>query len=71
MPGVAVSSGSACQSAVPGPSHVLAAMGLGSDAASESIRFSVGRPTTEAEIDTAVEEIVNAVGRVRALSDHK
>jgi cysteine desulfurase len=69
MPGVAVSSGSACQSAVPGPSHVLAAMGLGSDAASESIRFSVGRPTTGAEIDSAVGQIINAVSRVRALSD--
>jgi cysteine desulfurase len=71
MPGVAVSSGSACQSAVPGPSHVLAAMGLGSDAASESIRFSIGRPTTAMEIDTAAEQVINAVGRVRALSDRK
>jgi cysteine desulfurase len=71
MPGVAVSSGSACQSAVPGPSHVLAAMGLSSAAASESIRFSVGRPTTGVEIDTAVEQIINAVGRVRALSDRE
>jgi cysteine desulfurase len=69
MPGVAVSSGSACQSAVPGPSHVLAAMGLSADAASESIRFSVGRPTTGTEVDAAVEQIIHAVGRIRALSD--
>jgi cysteine desulfurase len=66
MPEVAVSSGSACTSAVPEPSHVLVAMGLDRDAAEESIRFSLGRPTTGADIDRAVDEVVRAVGAVRS-----
>jgi len=68
MPEVAVSSGSACTSAVPEPSHVLVAMGLDRDAAEESIRFSLGRPTTGADIDGAVDEVVRAVGAVRSAS---
>ena len=47
MPDVEVSSGSACQAAVPAPSHVLLAMGYDTTSASECLRFSVGRPTTE------------------------
>jgi cysteine desulfurase len=66
MPEVAVSSGSACTSAVPEPSHVLVAMGLDHDAAEESLRFSLGRPTTDADIDGAVDEVVRAVGSVRS-----
>lgn len=64
-PEVAVSSGSACTSAVPSPSHVLVAMGLDRDAAEESLRFSLGRPTTEQEIMTAVDEVVHGVETVR------
>ena len=67
MPEVAVSSGSACQSFVPGPSHVLSAMGRSVTAASESIRFSIGRPTTVGEIDRAVSLVTGAVERVRTL----
>lgn len=68
QPDVAMSSGSACQSAVPTPSHVLLAMGLTSTEASESIRISLGRPTTEAEILQAVEKISVAAIRVRELT---
>src|SRR6266542_5520354 len=68
MPDVEVSSGSACQSAVPAPSHVLRAMGYDTAAASECLRFSVGRPTTEDEIVFAVDRVVRAVSRVRPLT---
>jgi cysteine desulfurase len=68
MPDVEVSSGSACQSAVPAPSHVLLAMGYDTTSASESVRFSVGRPTTEEEVTFAVQRVTEAVTRVRALT---
>jgi len=68
MPGVMVSAGSACQSAVPTHSHVLLAMGLGATQASESLRISLGRPTTSDEISMAVEQIASAVTRVRELT---
>lgn len=63
--GVEISSGSACSSATMGPSHVLTAMGLTRDAADESIRVSFGRPSTEADVDTAVTEITRAAVFVR------
>lgn len=66
-PRVAISSGSACTAAVPSPSHVLLAMGLDTDAASECLRFSLGIDTTEAEIDAAAVEIAAGVDRVREL----
>lgn len=65
MPEIMVSAGSACQSAAPTPSHVLLAMGMGSKEASESLRVSLGRPTTEEEISIAIEQIASAVTRVR------
>jgi cysteine desulfurase len=68
MPDVEVSSGSACQSAVPEPSHVLLAMGYDRRSASECLRFSVGRPTTEHEISFAVSRVKAAVTRIRAMS---
>jgi cysteine desulfurase len=64
-PSVLVSSGSACTSMVPAPSHVLTAMGMDATAAEESLRISVGRPTTTTEIDDAVELLSDAIGRVR------
>lgn len=64
-PHVAASTGSACTSAVPAPSHVLLAIGLGHAAASESIRFSFGRFTTAEEIDRAVEALVASADKVR------
>lgn len=65
-PRVAVSSGSACTSATPEPSHVLLAMGRSWEAAHESIRFGVGRQTTEAEVLAAVEGLHEAAMRLDA-----
>lgn len=64
---VAASTGSACQNAVPEPSHVLLAMGLTSAQADQSLRFSIGRGTTAQDISDAVEDIVQAVTRIRDL----
>jgi cysteine desulfurase len=68
MPDVLVSSGSACQSAVPSPSHVLLAMGRDRVEASESLRISLGRPTTDDEIAEAASSIIAAVTRVREMT---
>jgi len=68
MDPVAVSTGSACSSGAIEPSHVLLAMGLSRDEAFESVRFSLGRFTTEAEIDAAIRQAVKAVDYVRAMT---
>ena len=68
MDPVAVSTGSACSSGSIEPSEVLLAMGLTRDAAFESVRFSLGRFTTEDDIDLAVESTVAAVERVREMT---
>ena len=64
---VAVSSGSACASASPEPSHVILALGVGSDLAHASIRFGVGRGNTEAEIDYVIDLVAEKVKGLRAL----
>jgi cysteine desulfurase len=68
LPDVALSSGSACTSATLEPSHVLRAIGLPDDAAHASIRFGIGRFTTEADIEYAIERVVHEVRRLRELS---
>jgi cysteine desulfurase len=68
VPDVAVSSGSACTSASLEPSYVLRALGVGDELAHSSIRFSVGRFTTEQEVDAAADEIIKTVNRLRAMS---
>jgi cysteine desulfurase len=70
-PRVAMSVGSACTAAVPAPSHVLLAMGIAPRAASETVRLSLGRETTEAEIDAAATAIGKAVGRVRIMTSDR
>ena len=65
---VAVSSGSACTSASLEPSYVLRALGVDEDMAHTSIRFGIGRFTTEAEIDRAVELTVQQVEKLREMS---
>ncbi len=64
---LALSSGSACTSASIEPSYVLRAMGLDENLAHSSLRFSVGRFTTEEEVDFAIKTIRSAVGTVRAI----
>lgn len=63
---IAISTGSACSSALPSPSHVLQAMGLTAQEASASFRFSLGRFSTEEEVDYIVEQVQLHVGMYRA-----
>ncbi|GAA3698927.1 IscS subfamily cysteine desulfurase [Oceanisphaera sediminis] len=65
---LAVSSGSACTSASLEPSYVLRALGLNDELAHSSIRFSIGRFTTEEQIDYAVRLVNEAIGRLRDMS---
>jgi cysteine desulfurase len=66
--GLACSVGAACSSGAVEPSHVLTAIGLSQEQAKSSLRFSLGRHTTESEIDIALDVIPAAVAQLRALS---
>jgi len=63
---IAVSSGSACTSADPEPSHVLRAMGISEALSRASVRFGLGRMTTEVEVDFAAQYFADTVARLRA-----
>jgi len=65
---LAVSSGSACTSANPQPSHVLRALGLSDDAVRSSLRFGLGRFNTADEVESAIETVCDSVNRLRKMS---
>ncbi len=65
---IALSSGSACTSATLEPSYVLRALGVGSDLAHSSIRFGIGRFTTEEEVEYTIDRMIKAVNHLREMS---
>jgi cysteine desulfurase len=67
-PDLAVAAGSACSSAAPGPSHVLTAIGIPPELAECSLRLSVGRFTTDAEVEAAARQLCEAALRVARLT---
>jgi len=68
LPDLAVSSGSACTSASLEPSYVLRALGMNDELAHSSLRFSIGRFTTEEDVDQAITSVRAAVNKLRELS---
>lgn len=67
MAGIAASSGSACTTGSSQPSHVLSALGIGPETARRSLRLTLGKDNTLAEIDRAIDAIVESVGRIRSI----
>jgi len=65
---IALSSGSACTSATLEPSYVLRALGVGSDLAHSSLRFGLGRFTTDEQVDYTIKRIVEIVTKLREMS---
>jgi cysteine desulfurase len=68
LEGIAVSTGSACSSGTLEPSHVLKAMGLSAARAQSSLRFSLGRGNTEAEVERVLDVLPAAVEKLRRLT---
>lgn len=68
LQGMACSTGSACSAGAVEPSHVLTALGLSPERARSSLRFSLGRQNTEAQVDALLEVLPGVVERLRALS---
>jgi cysteine desulfurase len=71
LQGVCASTGSACTSGTLEPSHVLTAMGVASDIAQGSIRFSLGEENTDEEVDYCINILPEIVKRLRAMSPLK
>ena len=70
MEGIAVSSGAACAAGSTDPSHVLAAMGVSAELAQSAVRMSLGRGTTEDQVDRVLEILPAALERLRSLDPH-
>ncbi len=70
MEGIEVSSGAACAAGSTDPSHVLAAMGVSAELAQSAVRMSLGRGTTEAQVDRVLEILPAALERLRSLAPH-
>jgi len=70
LPNIAISNGSACTSTSVEPSHVLTALGIDAETAYSSLRFSIGRFTTEEEIHQSAKQVAEAVHELRRLSFH-
>jgi cysteine desulfurase len=68
MPGIAVSSGAACSSTDPGPSHVLLALGLSEDLARSTLRFGLGRFNSEEDVKVAAADVAAAVEKLRQMA---
>jgi cysteine desulfurase len=68
IPHIALSSGSACTSGLLGPSHVLKAMGASDDDAFASVRFSLSKFTTKADVEQTIGDLVKTVQRLRSSS---
>jgi cysteine desulfurase len=68
LEGIAVSTGSACSSGTLEPSHVLKAMGLPASRSQSAIRFSLGAPTTDADVDRVLQVLPALVDKLRALT---
>ena len=68
MKGIAISTGSACSSALLNPSHVLTAIGVPVENIHGSLRFTVGDPTTKEDIDYVVDELAQVVSKLRSIS---
>jgi cysteine desulfurase len=69
MLGIAASSGSACSTGSTEPSHVLTALGLGSEIARGSLRLTLGKNTSEAEVDRTIQIVSETVERVRQIAE--
>jgi cysteine desulfurase len=68
MKNLAVSSGATCSSTDPGPSHVLLALGLSEDLARSTLRFGLGRFTTEEDVQLAAQAVAQAVASLRRMA---
>jgi cysteine desulfurase len=68
LPDIALSTGSACASGTPEPSHVLRALGVSEELARSSIRIGLGRTNTEEELDHAAHRLIESVRKLRTLS---
>ncbi|MCC6124011.1 MAG: aminotransferase class V-fold PLP-dependent enzyme [Pirellulales bacterium] len=71
IPEIALSSGSACSSATPEPSHVLLALGLSDETARGSIRFGLGRFNTPEEVEYVIRRVLETVISLREMIDLK